>query len=523
MKKLSILGIMMLFVLTSWGQGYPFSPKKSKFQAPRFYVLLGQDSVSQPPTASELPMPLEEEENEGVQEEARPTEISVIVSTDSAYTTAQNQKMDSLLGQMALVRAQLQELQAAHEQAVQEAAMYKARPDTIYQVDSLRVMMPTATETVARSPEKDYSTQFLQLNQQLDSLQIYMKMWELKMDNSLRDMAGTPPTQPVETAPVKVEEKPQTLTTPAVKEVEKSQPVASNKEPLIDPKLLSQVAKQNEQIEAIEKKMDRYAVNHADGIADLRKSNLEIKNRLDNLLLAQTLNSATQPSQPAQVEVIVPKDSSMSRQLAEIKAQLAVASRQDAGGRMQGESGRDSLLLQQFDLMSRQMAVIESEQQALRVSNARLRQQKDSLTTKLAARPKVLRDTVLQTRTQTQIKTDTLRLKTEVLGLQKTNIYFKKGSADLFDADLPVLEKLAEQLLAHPDLKLYLRGYADNLSGSAATNLRLSGERAQQLKDFFLKKGVDEKRLIVESYGSQNSIYKNSLDRRVELEVKAEK
>lgn len=106
-------------------------------------------------------------------------------------------------------------------------------------------------------------------------------------------------------------------------------------------------------------------------------------------------------------------------------------------------------------------------------------------------------------------------------------------SADaLFDFDKAVLKhegksKLSDLVSKLKDITLEVivaTGYTDSI-GSDAYNKKLSLRRAQAVKDFLVKQGVDEKNIYVEGKGESNPVASNKTaagrakNRRVEIEV----
>lgn len=492
LKRTLLLGVIALLCVPSWGQGNPYSRKKSNFQAPIFYVSPAKDSTRQDSaksTAQAEVVPIEIKNKPAVIAAPAPvTQTPQLISQvyrDTLSLALQNQKLDSLTRKLEAVQQQLAELNRR-----QTAMPALPQKDTLVVMDSAGVKTaPVLTQEMIRAMEApDYSLNFQQLSQQLGILQGQLQEWEKKVSEKQPPTQVAQPTQPEVSPP----------TTPEV---------------VADPELQKAVEQQNKQVAELQSKLESYALNNARGIDDLRKAHRDLNQQIEQLFLLQDKKTTVVPIvAPSKTEQAAPQDTLIAKQLADIQRQLAA--RQDTAA-----AQPDSALLEQFSLLNNRMATLQSNQQTQLLTITRLQQVNDSLQAQLVQaqnkEPQVQRDTLVQVKTQL----DTVRLKTEILGLQKTNIYFQRGSSNLFDADLPVLEKLAQQLLAHPDLKLYLRGYADNLSGSAATNLRLSEARAQQLKTFFIQRGIDENRLMVEAFGSQSPVYKNQLDRRVELEV----
>ncbi len=79
-------------------------------------------------------------------------------------------------------------------------------------------------------------------------------------------------------------------------------------------------------------------------------------------------------------------------------------------------------------------------------------------------------------------------------------IQFKTGSDNLEPAYQAQLDRLADVLEQHPGLFLELTGYADS-RGDETFNLALSNQRANSVKAYLIKKGVDSKQLLTSAKG----------------------
>ncbi len=83
-------------------------------------------------------------------------------------------------------------------------------------------------------------------------------------------------------------------------------------------------------------------------------------------------------------------------------------------------------------------------------------------------------------------------------------ITFKVGSAELAAASSKVLDKAVEVLAEFKDIKLEVQGHTDDQpikSKTFADNHALSHARAESVKAYFVKKGIEEGRLIAKGYG----------------------
>lgn len=103
-------------------------------------------------------------------------------------------------------------------------------------------------------------------------------------------------------------------------------------------------------------------------------------------------------------------------------------------------------------------------------------------------------------------------------------VYFENGKSSLTPESLKQLENIAAILKAYPNAKLKLGGYTDN-TGSEATNVKISGQRAETALKAVVKNGVDATRLKSEGYGPQHPIASNDTpegkaqNRRVDVRV----
>ena len=109
--------------------------------------------------------------------------------------------------------------------------------------------------------------------------------------------------------------------------------------------------------------------------------------------------------------------------------------------------------------------------------------------------------------------------------LELSVIQFERSSFQLSDSiSLGYINTLAEFLISSPTLKIGLEGHTDNL-GNVELNKTLSTQRASQIRDLLVKKGVDFSRIRVAGYGGTRPKADNRteegriLNRRVELVV----
>ncbi|MBN2893711.1 MAG: OmpA family protein, partial [Bacteroidales bacterium] len=108
--------------------------------------------------------------------------------------------------------------------------------------------------------------------------------------------------------------------------------------------------------------------------------------------------------------------------------------------------------------------------------------------------------------------------------IQLHNVFFDFDKYDLKSTSYPELNRLAEFIKLHPDLKIEISGHTDN-RGYDYYNNNLSQDRATAVKDYLISQGCNQAQLISKGYGSTKPIANNTTDygrqqnRRVEFKV----
>lgn len=109
--------------------------------------------------------------------------------------------------------------------------------------------------------------------------------------------------------------------------------------------------------------------------------------------------------------------------------------------------------------------------------------------------------------------------------LVKGDVLFDTGKSAIKDAAIPTLRQVALILAEYPTGKVLVTGYADS-TGTEATNLQLSRERAEAVKTYLLdKSGVSSERVVARGFGEENPVASNmhasgrQLNRRVEISI----
>lgn len=101
---------------------------------------------------------------------------------------------------------------------------------------------------------------------------------------------------------------------------------------------------------------------------------------------------------------------------------------------------------------------------------------------------------------------------------------FETGKADLQPESFSVLDELVAYLNRKDDERIEIGGHTDNV-GSAASNLKLSTDRANTVKEYLISKGIDPARLESKGYGMTQPIDDNKTEagraanRRTEVKI----
>jgi len=104
------------------------------------------------------------------------------------------------------------------------------------------------------------------------------------------------------------------------------------------------------------------------------------------------------------------------------------------------------------------------------------------------------------------------------------NLQFETGKSVIVKTSYPSLDQLAKVMNDDKALMLKISGHTDNV-GVESENLKLSKARAEAIKTYLNKKGIDEKRISAEGFGSTKPVADNkttegrTLNRRVEMAV----
>ena len=109
----------------------------------------------------------------------------------------------------------------------------------------------------------------------------------------------------------------------------------------------------------------------------------------------------------------------------------------------------------------------------------------------------------------------------EATSFKLDKVYFDLGQAVILDESYAQLDNLVAHLKENADLKIQIEGHTDN-QGDAKANQKLSLDRAYNVRQYLIAKGIDSKRIKFKGYGSSKPVASSdteenrSKNRRVE-------
>ncbi|HEY8431332.1 MAG TPA: OmpA family protein, partial [Sandaracinaceae bacterium] len=91
----------------------------------------------------------------------------------------------------------------------------------------------------------------------------------------------------------------------------------------------------------------------------------------------------------------------------------------------------------------------------------------------------------------------------------RRQVNFATDSAEILPDSSQLLSEIADVILRHPELRLIeIQGHTDN-RGGAQHNLELSQRRAEAVRDWLVRAGVDPNRLVARGYGQDQPLVPN--------------
>ncbi|MBK7107210.1 MAG: OmpA family protein [Ignavibacteriae bacterium] len=126
---------------------------------------------------------------------------------------------------------------------------------------------------------------------------------------------------------------------------------------------------------------------------------------------------------------------------------------------------------------------------------------------------------ISENKTENKINLENLNTDKSVI-LQ--GVQFLLGSAEINSSSENILQQVKLILNENPNLKIEIHGYTDNI-GNPDFNQKLSENRAETVKNWFVKNGINFQRIATKGFGSLNPIGNNEIqggrekNRRIEI------
>ena len=168
-----------------------------------------------------------------------------------------------------------------------------------------------------------------------------------------------------------------------------------------------------------------------------------------------------------------------------------------------------------------QVALLETDKSQLQSEKSTLLSDKSELADTNQALSAKLDDLSQKVQTAQTAKQDA----SEVLDGLQGDVLFRTGSAEITPDIAHQIQVLAQAVSKSPELKIRVDGYADP-RGTIDTNMKLSQDRANAVRDLLLASGVGDEALEVNAYGKSQSTAEDSdgyaMERRVRLTLQME-
>ena len=110
----------------------------------------------------------------------------------------------------------------------------------------------------------------------------------------------------------------------------------------------------------------------------------------------------------------------------------------------------------------------------------------------------------------------------EGICIPMNNLFFESGDSKLLYSSIPELTRIAD-IIKKNNYSIQLNGHTDNV-GNTSSNLKLSQDRAENVKKFMISLGVSPDKIVSKGFGSSKPIATNeseagkALNRRVEIQ-----
>lgn len=99
----------------------------------------------------------------------------------------------------------------------------------------------------------------------------------------------------------------------------------------------------------------------------------------------------------------------------------------------------------------------------------------------------------------------------------KRQLFFENNSKKVNEAQLPIIDELAQIVASNSSVDIYIKGFASN-KGKISTNETISLQRTEAVKKLLVNKGIHPTRILTQYHGIDYQATSESLARRVDIE-----
>ena len=117
-----------------------------------------------------------------------------------------------------------------------------------------------------------------------------------------------------------------------------------------------------------------------------------------------------------------------------------------------------------------------------------------------------------------------IKIVTKYNRIYELKIHFGPNKSELYENAKIEVDKLYEEMVKNPTMKIEVAGHTDNV-GDDAVNFNISQKRANSIKTYLVEKGIPEKRITAKGYGETAPISENfteegrTKNRRIEIRM----
>lgn len=106
---------------------------------------------------------------------------------------------------------------------------------------------------------------------------------------------------------------------------------------------------------------------------------------------------------------------------------------------------------------------------------------------------------------QLEVVNDPVLADQPAVSLVDCTIYFGPSQKDFIALEVPTLQRVADLLAVHPDLKIRIEGHTDS-KGTITANLNTSQLRCENVRKWIMRRGISADRIAIQAYGPRRPV-----------------